>query len=177
MTTRNVLNSLGDVIGTLTLPDSTTEDQWTAALAPYAAAASSPPVLPYLKTIVKTATDSVTTSSSTPATVSGMTDQPEAGTYMVDFNASISTGGASASGKFGIYVDDVVVSETLRPISCNLVLLGGLVTISLNNIGLGTKTGSEIVLNGSQTIDIKYFSTNGGTIGFAERVFTLIKVR
>lgn len=35
MAIRNILNGNGDVIGSLELPDDTTDDQWTAALAIY----------------------------------------------------------------------------------------------------------------------------------------------
>jgi hypothetical protein len=36
MATRNILDYQGNIIGSLTLPDSTSETQWAAALAPYA---------------------------------------------------------------------------------------------------------------------------------------------
>lgn len=177
MSTRNILNHLGNIIGELTLPDETTEDQWTSALLPYTVNNPSIQPLANLTTTTKTATDSVTTSSATPSTIGTMTIIPEAGKYLALFNGSITTNGASASGKFGIYVDGVVLSETLRPISCNLQLLGGLVTISLNTIGVGTYTGTEVILNGHQTIDVRFHSTNGGTIGFTERVFSLVRVQ
>lgn len=176
MATRNILDSLGNVIGTLTLPDETTEEQWTAALAPYAAEPTIHSKPPTILIITKIATDGISTSSSQPTTLSGMVEKPIAGKYIALFNGSISTNGASASGKFGFYIDNVPITETIRPVSCNLQLLGGLVTISLNTIGVGTYSGTEVVLNGEQTIEVKYFSTNGGTIGFGERVMTLIKV-
>lgn len=177
MATRNILNYLGQTIGTLTLPDSASEQQWTDALAPYAQVPAAPAIAPILETITKTATDSVTTSSSQPSTVGSMTDVPKKGRYLAFFNGAITTNGASASGKFGFYVNGVAVNESIRPISCNLVLLGGLVTISLNTIGVGTYCGTEIDLDGTQTIDVRFFSTNGGTIGFNERTMTLVKVR
>lgn len=46
--TRNILNHSGEIVGELTLPDETTEEQWTDALAPYAAA----PVQPTLQQII-----------------------------------------------------------------------------------------------------------------------------
>lgn len=177
MSTRNILDSLGNTIGQLTLPDEATEGQWTAALTPYTVVTPVVTAAALIKTIKKSGVDTVTTSVSQPSTISGMLDKPEAGAYLIDFSGAISTGGASAAGKFGIYVDDVLVAETLRPVSCNLQLLGGLVTVSLNNIGLGTKTGTEVVVNGNQVIDVKFFSTNGGVIGFGERVMTMMKVR
>lgn len=36
MTTRNILDAEGNIIGELTLPDDTTEEEWQAKLAPYA---------------------------------------------------------------------------------------------------------------------------------------------
>lgn len=175
MATRNILDNFGNVIGTLTLSDSTTESQWSAALAPY----SSIPTLPVAKILdCYNISDSnqVTTSSSNPAVINGMTKKPDLGTYIILFNGSIYTDGASATGEFGIYIDGVLISETRRDISCNLTLLGGLVTISLNAIGVGTYTGTRVDLNGSQTIDVRFRSTNGGTIGFKEKVLTLLKV-
>lgn len=47
--TRNILNYNGICIGTLSLPDETTEDQWTDVLAIYAA----PPPMPTLQQIVE----------------------------------------------------------------------------------------------------------------------------
>lgn len=38
METRDIFDYLGAVIGTLTMPDGTTEEQWQQALAPYASA-------------------------------------------------------------------------------------------------------------------------------------------
>ena len=40
MTTRNIVDYLGNVVGTLELPDGTSEDTWTNKLAPYAKAPS-----------------------------------------------------------------------------------------------------------------------------------------
>lgn len=130
-----------------------------------------------LNTQITSATGNVSTSSGTASTVSGMTKTPPAGSYLVQFNGSIYTGGASAIGEFGIYKNGVLVTETRRDISCNLQLLGGLITISLNTIGVGTYTAGEIVADGNDIIDVRYRSTNGGTIGFKERVLTLIKVK
>jgi hypothetical protein len=44
--TKNILDQNGNVIGSLTLPDSTTDAQWAAALAPYANPAPLPDVTP-----------------------------------------------------------------------------------------------------------------------------------
>lgn len=178
MAIRNILDSLGNIIGTIDLGDSASEGQYTAALAPYALPSVPVPSSGLdLKTYLATGSGAITTSSSTPATVGSMTQTPMAGTYAADYSATIFTDGASAQGEFGIYVDGVLLPETRRDIKCNLTLLGGLVTVSLNSIGVGTNTTTEVVLNGHQTIDVRFKSSNGGTIGFNERVFRLTRLR
>lgn len=178
MAIRNILDSLGNVVGSLTLPDETTEAQWEAALGPYAIAIpEAPNTSVNILTYKVQSTANVTTSSGTAATVGGMTIVPQAGVYQARFNGGIYTDGASAKGEFGIYINGVLLSETRRDISCNLSLIGGLITISLNAIGVGTVTETEIYLDGTQTIDVRFRSLNGGTIGFSERVFTLMRVR
>lgn len=129
-----------------------------------------------LYTDVVSASGTVSTSSSLASTVGSMTKTMPAGDYLVEFNGSIYTGGASAVGEFGIYKNGSLVSETRRDISCNLQLLGGLVTVSLNSIGVGTYTAGKLSVNGSDVVDVRFRSVNGGTIGFKERVLTFIRV-
>jgi len=173
---RNILDPLGNVIGTLQLPDNTREEVWTAALSIYSTIPSTKTVK-LLDTQIVKATSQTTTSSGTPSTVEHMTQTPGAGTYLAFFNGSIYTDGVSAKGEFGIYINNVLVQDTRRDISCSLSLLGGLVSISLNSIGLGTYTGTQVVLTGNDIIDVKFKSSNGGTIGFLERSFILVKVQ
>lgn len=175
---QNILDSFGNVIGTMDLGAGATQAQYNAALAPYALASVPVPSSGVnLPTYMVAAQDTTTTSSSQPAVVGSMTVKPLPGTYSADFSGSIYTDGASAQGQFGIYVDGVLVVETRRDIKCNLSLLGGLVTVSLNAIGIGTNTSTELVLNGNQTVTVQFQSNNGGTIGFIERVLRLTKVR
>lgn len=133
------------------------------------------PVVSLINTLVDSAEDTVTTSSITPSVLSSI-GTPQAGSYVINFSGNIYTAGASAKGQFGIYVDGVILPETRRDISCALTLLGGLVTVSVNAIGVGTQTSAEIEVDGTQTIDVRFNSTNGGTIGFKERVLTLVQV-
>lgn len=173
--TRNILDPLSNIVGTLTLPDGTAESEWTRLLGQY----SSPPatIIPsILGTTTVSATSTATTSSGTTSIIPGMTLMTASGKYIALFNGNIYTSGASSKGEFAIYVDGVIVTETKRAISCNLTLLGGLVTVSLNEIGVGTYTGTELNLTDNQVVTVQFRSTNGGTIGFAERVFTLMKV-
>lgn len=177
MATRNILDSIGNVIGTLTLSDTAPESDWTAALSSYVTPPAAPSSGLNLQTYTVSGSGATTTSSANAATVGTMTHTPMAGVYSASFSGSIFTDGASAQGEFGIYVDGVLLPETRRDIKCNLTLLGGLVSISLNAIGVGTNTQTEIRLDGSQVIDVRFKSNNGGTIGFNERVFTLTRLR
>lgn len=176
MITVDILDSLGATIGSLSFPDGTDTATIDAALALYTVTSPITPINPDITAITLSGTGQVTTSAGTPTVVSGMTIKPISGTYIVQFSGSVNTNGSSASGTFGFYVDGTLLSETNRPISCNLSLLGGLVTVSINAIGVGTYTGTQVTLNGTQTLDVRFSSTNGGTIGFNERVLTLIKV-
>jgi hypothetical protein len=176
MITQNILDSLGAVIGTLSFPDGTDQSTINATLALYAQSSPTPLVVEEITTTVLSQLSNTTTSAASPTVMAGMSLVPPAGTYIVSFSGSVNTGGASASGTFGIYVNGSLLPETNRPISCNITLLGGLVTISVNSIGVGTYTGTQITLDGNSTLDIRFASTNGGTIGFTERVLTLIQV-
>lgn len=131
----------------------------------------------FLNTETANASSPVTTSSSSPVTIGGMRLQPTSGTYLAFFSGGIYTDGASAKGEFGLYKNGVLIPNTRRDISCSLSLLGGLVTVSVNAIGVGTNTNSQVELNGTDVIEVKFRSTNGGTIGFIERNLILMKVK
>lgn len=175
--TRNVLDHDNNIIGTLTLPTTTSESIWSTILGIYTNLQGLPIIPNLIKTLTASATGSVTTSSGTAGVIGGMTQIPEAGTYLAFFSGNAFTGGASAQGEFGIYVNALLLTDTRRDIKCNLSLLGGLVTVSLNQIGVGTYTATQIDLDGTQTIDVRFKSNNGGTIGFIERNFILMRVK
>lgn len=176
MESRNILDNLGNIIGILELPEGTSETIWTEKLSEYSQVVvnSSKRVL---DTITVTGSGTTTTSSSTASTIQGMEVTPQSGKYIINFTGSIYTAGASAVGEFGIFIDGVQIADTRRDISCNIQLLGGLVTVSLNAIGVGTNTATEIDINENQKIEVMFRSTNGGTIGFKERSMTLLKVQ
>lgn len=174
---QNILDALGNIIGTIDLGD-VTQAQYDSQLATYALPSVPKPTSGLsLSTYVAASQSQTTTSSSTPSTVGSMTHTPPPGVYAAQFSGNVYTDGASAQGEFGIYLNGTLIPETRRDIKCNLSLLGGLVTISLNAIGVGTNTMLEIALDGSQTIDVRFKSNNGGTIGFVERTFSLTRLR
>lgn len=173
--TSNVLDINNNVVGTLTYLTSTPANIVNQLLALYSNAPTNF-VPASINTIVVSQTSAATTSAASPSVLSGMTAMPPAGTYMVFFSGSVNTNGSSASGAFGIYLNGTLLPETNRPVSCNLSLLGGLVSVSINAIGVGTYTGTQVILDGHSTIDVRFSSTNGGVIAFSERVLTLMQV-
>lgn len=175
--TRNIVNGSAQIIGTLKLPAGTAEAIWTVLLAFHGGLISSIPASDDIDTLVLTGSGSVTTSSGQPSLVPGMTAKPTAGSWLIFFNGSASTNGANAAGSFGLYKDGVLITETKRDISCQLQLLGGLVSISLNTIAVGTYSGGKVIVDGTNTIELKYLSSNSGTIGFSDRTMMLIKVK
>jgi hypothetical protein len=172
----NILDVNNNIIGTLTVPAGTSQEVINALLAQYTIPSPAPAIIQDIDTITLTDTSSATTSSATPTALPGMSTTPQAGTYVVNFSGSINTAGTNATGAFGIYVNGALLPETNRTISCNVSLLGGLVTLSVNAIGVGTCTGTQVTLGGTDTLSVMYASTNGGTIGFNEKVLTLIQV-
>lgn len=117
-----------------------------------------------------------TTTSTTYANITNMTSTPASGTYFVIFNGHATTSGASSSGLFALALAGSIQTDSVREISSNLILLGGLVTISTNTIGCSMTCVSKITANGSQAITAQFKSTAGGTINIQEKSLTLLKV-
>lgn len=173
---QNILDTLGNVIGTLEVSDDTPAATVQQLLNLY----SNPVQYSDIKILASyqaIAVAPVTTSSTAASVVTSMSIQPTQGQYLIFFSGDISTNGANAAGQFGIYKDAVLYAETQRSINCNLTLLGGLVSISLNTIGVGTYTGTLVTVEGNNTIDVRFNSTNGGTIGFGKRNLIGIKIQ
>lgn len=122
------------------------------------------------------ATGTQTSTSTSYANITSMTQTPSAGTYLVVFNGRASTSGASAGGLFGIAVAGSLQTDSIRELSTNLVLLGGLVTISINTVASSVTCVSIVTVNGSQAITAQFRSTTGGSINIAERNLTITKI-
>lgn len=126
--------------------------------------------------ILVSSTSSQNTTSTTYANINSMTLTPAAGNYLVIFNGRASTSGASAGGLFGIAVAGSLQADSVREVSTNLTLLGGLVTISLNTVAASVTCVSLVTVNGSQAITSQFKSTTGGTINIGERNLTVLKI-
>lgn len=128
-----------------------------------------------LDTYYVSSTSVVSTSSTTMALVGSMTVTPPAGSYLIFFGAKANTSGVNAQSEYGIYVGGTLVPETKRELSCSLTLLG-VITVSLNTIGVEARTSSRISVDGTQTVEIKFRSVNGVAVSFGERSLTLVRV-
>lgn len=128
-----------------------------------------------LDTSYLSSTSTASTSSSSFSLVGGMTITPPSGDYLVFFGAKANTSGVNAQSEYGIFIDGVIVAETKRELSCTLSLLG-IITISLNTIGVEARTSSKVTVNGSQSIEIKFRSVNGVSVSFGEKSLTIVRV-
>ena len=79
---------------------------------------------------------------------------PAAGTYKVDFTASVSAGGAATNGDFGLFIAGSEQASCRRSISCaNATTISSTVAIS-----------TQVTVNGSQQITIQYRENSTGTV-------------
>lgn len=120
-------------------------------------------------------TTTTSTSSGTFSQLTGMILTPPAGTYIAVFNGRALTTGASAGGSFGIFYNGLLVADSLRDLSCNIVLLG-LLTVSVNTVGSSMTCLAIIVADGTKAIQAGFRSNTGGTIQCVEKNLTLIRV-
>lgn len=116
-----------------------------------------------------TGTSSVSTTSSTYSTISGMTTTPAEGTYLLSFNCNFSVGD-DTSGDIAVFVGGVEQTIFTRRIGINAAGLVGAVA-SFESV---FSTISFITVNGSQVVDIRYRENGSGTLAITERVLTLI---
>lgn len=122
-----------------------------------------------------TSTSNQTSTSTTYANINTMTLTPAAGTYLVTFNGRASTSGVSAGGLFALAIGGVIQTDSVREVSCNITLLGGLVTVSVNTVANSVTCLSVLTVNGSQTITAQFKSTTGGTINIGERTMYIVR--
>jgi hypothetical protein len=118
-----------------------------------------------LTTFYASSTTNATTASATYVQVTGMTLTPGAGSYIVNFNATTSNPNNNAQNNFAIYVNGVVVADSVRvhtEASVNAQL-----TISI----LTQITGVLV----SQVVEVRWL-TNSPTATVYNRTFSLLKI-
>lgn len=129
--------------------------------------------------LTASATNEVSTSSTTPSIISGMTfTTPQAGTYLAIFsgNCYVERNASNSYGHYQIYVGGSPQSNSLRDAQLVVNLLLGVIgTTRLNCSG-----GAIIVpveLNGSQNVDVRFWSDTTATTTYcSSRCFTLLRI-
>lgn len=116
------------------------------------------------------ATADATTNSGTDSLLTGMTDTPVAGTYLVWFSTTITSPTAGAAISISIYVGGVQKADSLRKI---IPFSGG--TLTSGNARGGVFTNGVVTVNGSQAIEIRW-STSSGTMTSGPRTLNILRV-
>lgn len=115
------------------------------------------------------ATGNTTTSSTTDATMSGMTVTPAAGTYEVEFDCDLSSATSGAVVTVSFYVGGVQQAQSQRKV---MPFAGGILTAGSQRLMISVS--AKITVNGSQAIDLRW-STSSGTITAAARSMQLVR--
>lgn len=117
-----------------------------------------------------TATNTITTTSSTDALMASMTLSPAEGNYEVLFNCDVQCNNAGGAVSFSVYVNAVQVASSL------------LKTIPLDGGTLSIGTGRDIIflleditVAAGQAVEIRW-STSGGTATTSNRKMRLMRI-
>lgn len=116
-----------------------------------------------------TGTSSVSTTSSTYSTVSGMTTTPAAGTYLLSYNCNAGLA-SDTSADIAVFVGGTEQTIFTRRLSINATGLVG----ATADFEVVFSTISFVTVNGSQVVDIRFRENGSGTLTVTERVLTLI---
>lgn len=116
------------------------------------------------------ATATATTTSGTDALLTTMTTTPAAGTYFVTFNTDLQCNNAGGAISISFYVGGSQQATSLRK---EIPLDGGTLSIGTGR-GI-VSLSDQIVVNGSQAIEVRW-STSGGTATTAARALMGIRV-
>lgn len=124
----------------------------------------------HIQTNSSSSQTNATTTSATPALLTGMTVTPVAGTYQVFFDMTVQTTTGGNSITVGIYNAGTLVTASGRTIQFP--------TATLINSGYPFHIGSQangVTVNGSQAITVEW-STSGGTATALNRTVTAIRI-
>lgn len=121
------------------------------------------------------ATSTLTSTSSTFATVGSMTLTPIAGTYLIMFSADIETGSVNGRGELQLFNGGTAVAGTNRELELEVALLLGLIGTARIRAGASCFFGI-VTANGTNAIDVRYRSVDGQTITIKSRAMIAIRV-
>lgn len=116
-------------------------------------------------------TSTITTTSATPAVVTGMTLSPTPGTYIAIFSACIVSPGTSSTMTFGLYVGGTLKADSLRTIQ---PYDGGALAAATADAAVALN--GLITVTAGQAVTIQWASTGGGTATCNQRTLNLILV-
>lgn len=122
-------------------------------------------------TILGSPTD-VSTTSSTYASISGVSTTPSAGSYLVIFNCEYSIG-EDTNGDIALFVNNTEQTLTTRNLSIDAVTLFGATATNGGSLCII----STVSLNGSTPISIRFRENGGGTLKVGSRQLILIPYR
>lgn len=117
-----------------------------------------------------TATANTTTNSGTDGLMNTMTVTPVSGTYLVWFSSDFNSPTAGAVISISIYIGGTQNAASLRKF---MPFTGGTLTTGSQRIEASTK--AQVVVNGSQAIELRW-STSAGTMTAAARSLNILKV-
>ena len=120
-----------------------------------------------LKNQKTTSSATTSTTSTSYVVISGMTQTPESGTYVVIFSASGGPSSKDTDSYFAVFYNGSIVSDSERYIN-----QGGNHNHPLN---VSLHTIATVTANGSQAIDIRY-KTASGTFIINKKSLVLIRV-
>jgi hypothetical protein len=109
-------------------------------------------------------TTATSTTSTSAVLLSGITSTPAVGTYIVTFNATAYTSSSNQPSYFGIYKAGTLVASSLR-----------MSDFASSSRRFSVNTQAMVTVNGSETIEIRYY-TSSNTLNVLERSMILLKV-
>lgn len=127
---------------------------------------------PAASTISETTVSSIVSTSTTSITyiiINSMTITPAAGTYFVSFTASASRKKNNNNAYYAIYSADSKVSYSEKNFGW---CFGG----PSNNFSMSIHTQAVVTVNGSQSIDVRYYDEGNGIFKIYERSMTILKL-
>lgn len=119
-------------------------------------------------TVITSGTGSLSTTSATYSTITGLTNTPAAGTYLVYYSVNVNIT-ANSNGDVAIFLAGNEQTETTR----NLGITNSLGT-STNSACLSAMT--VVTVNGSQVVDVRFRENGGGTLAVTNKCFVLIPI-
>jgi len=119
--------------------------------------------------VLTSGTGSISTTSATYSTITGLTYTPAAGTYLILYSVNISVDNDS-NGDVSIFLAGSEQVETTRNIGC--VVAGTAVA----SVSTSLSAFTVLTVNGSQVVDVRFRENGAGTLTVTNKIFILIPI-